>query len=206
MAKLNEQEYSEIFTLPFQTIEYDLHELITVVDQAYDGYKVRITVPEDTKARGNAIRYGQCDIMMYNYQGKKDNDYMNLLYNGDATANVVTDDKSLTYSEELNWFYTDEDSNGDGELDLDYRYNPISPGEPVVFIAGEFAWMNGEQDATQYFGYPVDVEMPVANFKKMTPLHDNTPAKEIKGKMVTVEQFEARADELIEKKFGKYYR
>jgi hypothetical protein len=40
----------------------------------------------------------------------------------------------------------------------------------------------------------------------MTPLHDNTPTKEIKGKMVTVEQFEARADELVEKKFGKYYR
>jgi hypothetical protein len=154
VAKLNEEEYSEIFTLPFQTGEYNLSELITVVDQAYDGYKVRITVPEETKARGNAIRYGQCDIMMYNYQDKKNNDYKNLLHNGDATANVVTDDKSLTYSEELNWFYTDEDSNGDGELDLDYRYNPISPGEPVVFIAGEFEWMNGDQDATKYFGYP----------------------------------------------------
>ena len=153
VASLN-GEYTSIVTVPFKTGEYNLTELITVVDQAYDGYKVRITVPEETKKRGNAIRYGQCDIMMYNYMDKKNNDYSNLLYNGDAYNNIVVDDKSLTFSEELNWYETDQDSDGDGALDLDYRYNPISPGEPVIFIAGEFAWMNGEEDETEYFGFP----------------------------------------------------
>lgn len=154
VAKLDAQNYSPIVTLPFKTTVYDLDELITVVDQSYDGYKIRITVPEETKKRGNAIRYGQCDIMMYHYMDKKDNDYVNLLYNGDAYNNLVTDDKTLIYSEDVNWYYTDEDSDGDGELDLDYKYNPISPGEPVIFIAGEFAWMDGEEDQTEYFGFP----------------------------------------------------
>ena len=99
VAKLDAQNYSPIVTLPFKTTVYDLDELITVVDQSYDGYKIRITVPEETKKRGNAIRYGQCDIMMYHYMGKKDNDYVNLLYNGDAYNNLVTDDKTLIYSE-----------------------------------------------------------------------------------------------------------
>lgn len=153
VAGLDDDTYTEIVTLPFKTGQYNLSELITVVDQAYDGYKVRITVPEETKKRGNAIRFGQCDIMMYNYMGKKDNDYVNLLYNGDAYNNVVTESTSLTYSEDLNW-YEVEDSDGDGEPELDYRYNPISPGEPVIYIAGEFAWMDGEEDETTYFGFP----------------------------------------------------
>ena len=154
VARLSEEEYSEIVTLSFQTGVYDLSELLTIVDRTYDGYKVRITVPEETKKRGNAIRYGQCDIMMYNYEGNKDNDYFNLLYNGGATESFVTDDTSLTYSEELNWYYTDTDLDADGEPDMDYYYNPISPGEPVIFIAGEFSWMNGEEDASDYIGYP----------------------------------------------------
>ena len=83
--------------------------------------------------------------------------------------------------------------------------NPVV--SEIVLTRG---WKGGNSDTPSVsqtsVSVPVDVEMPVANFKKMTPLHDNTPAKGIKGKMVTVEQFEARADELIEKKFGKYNR
>lgn len=144
-AKLDAKNYSEIFTLPFKTSRYELNELLTVVDQSYDGYKVRITVPEETKERGNAIRFSQCCVMMYNYAMKElgSDDYKSLLYNG---ARHVVDNTTVVYSEETNWYQTDEDSNGDGELDLDNYYNPISPGEPVVFIGGEFAFMEGEDD------------------------------------------------------------
>ena len=158
VAKLDAQNYSEIVTLPFKTVVYDLDELITVVDQSYDGFKVRLTVPEETKQRGNAIRYTQCDLMMYNYM--QSNDYSNLLYNGGAYTKFVTDDETIVYSEETNWYQTGEDSDGDGEIDWETNYNPISPGEPIVYVAGEFSWMDGDQDALlddngdEIFGFP----------------------------------------------------
>lgn len=156
VAKLDAQNYSEIFTLSFTTGSYELSDLATVVSQAYDGYRMRITLPEDTKLRGNAIRYNQCCLMMYNYMNSgsssgKD-DYFTLLYNA---GGYTTEDVTLSYSEEDNWFQSDQDSDGDGELDWDTRYNPISPGEPVVFVAGEFAWMEDTKEyENEYFSYP----------------------------------------------------
>lgn len=152
VAKLDEINYSEIFTLPFKTTVYDLDEILTVVDRAYDGFKMRITVPEETKQRNNVLRYSQSDIMTYTFMGR--NDYSNLLYNGGAYDKFVKDDATIIYSEDTNWYQTGQDSDGDGEIDWDTQYNPISPGEPVVYIAGEFSWMEGEQDETEYYMYP----------------------------------------------------
>ncbi len=151
VAILDAENFSEIITLPFQTTEYNCTELITVVDQFYDGYKMRITVPEETKARENAIRYNQCCIMMYNYMSDSD-DYVSLLYNG---GHHVIDDTTLLYSEEENWYQTDTDSDGNNELDWDVYYNPVSPGEPVVFVAGEFSYMEDSKDyETEVFKFP----------------------------------------------------
>ena len=153
VAKLDAKNYSDIFTLPFKTTSYDLDELLTVVDQSYDGFRMRISLPESTEEAGNAIRYNQCCIMMYNYMGGGGNDdYFSLLYNG---GKYTTKDVTLTYSEDENWYQTGEDSDGDGEIDWDTSYNPISPGEPVVFVAGEFAWMEDKPEyETENFRFP----------------------------------------------------
>ena len=122
VAKLDAQNYSEIYTIPFTTTEYDFDELLTVTEQAYDGYNMRITVPDETLDRKNAIRYNQCCIMMYNYMSGSD-DYSSLLYNG---GRYVTESTTLHYSEDTNWHETGSDSDGDGEIDLDTYYNPVS--------------------------------------------------------------------------------
>lgn len=151
VAKLDAQNYSEIITLPFETTSYDLDELLTVVDQSYDGYRMRITLPKETKRRGNAIRYNQGCLMMYNYMSKYE-DYFSLLYNA---GKYTEDDVTLTYSEDENWYQTGEDSDGDGEIDWDTNYNPISPGEPIVFVAGEFSWMEDTPEyENKYFQFP----------------------------------------------------
>ena len=151
VAKLDVYNFSEIFTLPFRTTEYNFDELLTVVEQFYDGYKMRITVPREVKDRGNGIRYNQCCIMMYNYLAATD-DYTALIYNG---GKHVTKSTTITYSEEENWYQTDTDVDNNGELDWDNSYNPVSPGEPCVFVAGEFAWM---EDTPEYkdenYDYP----------------------------------------------------
>lgn len=151
-AALNEVDFSEIITVPFTTTEYELSELLTVVDQYYDGYKMRLTLPKETKDRKNAIRYTQCCIMMFNYMKESTDDYFNCLYNG---AQYAVGDTTLVYSEETNWYQTGQDSDGDGEIDWDTRYNPISPGEPVVFVAGEFKWMEDDPSyETENFKFP----------------------------------------------------
>lgn len=151
-AALSETEFSEIITLPFKTSEYNLSELVTVVDQYYDGYKVRLTLPKETKDRDNAIRWNQCCIMMYNYMKASNNDYFSCLYNA---GNFVKKDTTLVYSEETNWHLTGGDADGDGEIDWDTYYNPISPGEPVVFVASEFAWMEDKEEyETENFKFP----------------------------------------------------
>lgn len=155
-AALNEMDFSEIITLPFKTNEYnftsDKNNFLTVVDQYYDGYKMRVTFPKETKERNNALRFNQCCIMMYNYMREQNNDYFSLLYNG-QTYSVA--DTTLVYAEDTNWYETGSDSDGDGLIDWDTRYNPISPGEPVVFVAGEFSWMeDSPKYENEYFQFP----------------------------------------------------
>ena len=150
VAKLDAQNYSDIYTLPFKTNKFDFDELVTVIDRSLDGYRLRLTLPESTKEAENAIRWNQCCLMMYNYMST--DDYFSLLYNA---AKYTTKDVTLVYSEEENWHQTGADSDGDGEIDWDTYYNPISPGEPVVFVAGEFSWMEDSPEyETEYFGFP----------------------------------------------------
>ena len=153
VAKADAQNYTDIITLPFKTGSFNFSELVTILDRSLDGYRVRLTIPQSTIDAGNAIRWSQCDIMMYNYMSKDDS--YSLLYNGGSTTNAARRDTTLLYSEDTNWYVTDEDYDGDGELDTDYIYNPISPGEPVVFIAGEFSWMEDDPEwETEYFYFP----------------------------------------------------
>ena len=163
VAKLDAQNYSDIYTLSFKTPQFNFDELATVIDRSLDGYRLRLTLPESTKKAKNAIRWNQCCLMMYNYMST--DDYFSLLYNA---AKYTTKDVTLVYSEEENWHQTGADSDGDGEIDWDTYYNPISPGEPVVFVAGEFAWMEDSPEyENEYFGFPSGWEdgyyMPLIN-------------------------------------------
>lgn len=155
VAKLDAQTFSEIYTLPFKTTKFEFDQLATVIDRNYDGYRMRLTLPESTKEAGNAIRWNQCCVMMYNYMASSD-DYFSLLYNA---GHYTTEDVTLVYSEDENWYETGQDSDGDGEVDWDVHYNPISPGEPVVFVAGEFSWMEDSPEyETEYFKFPAGWE------------------------------------------------
>ena len=157
-AKLNAETYSDIFEIEFTTPAFDFSNLLTVVGVDYDGYKMQVTVPKSVKTGNTAIRYNQCDLMMYNYQtkfGGKD-DYFTLLYNAGA---YLKENTLLEYSEEVNWEEAGVDINEDGvvdENDIAIKWNPISPGEPVVFVAGEFEWMEIPADWPKEDNYQVN--------------------------------------------------
>lgn len=159
-AKLSADKYSEIFEINFTTEDFEFANLLTVVGVEPDGYKMQITVPKSVKTGKSAIRYNQCDLMMYNYQTSPkyggNDDYFTLLYNASA---FTTEDTTLEYSESVNWDEAGADINEDGvidENDITIKWNPISPGEPIVFVAGEFEWMEIPEDWDNEKNYSVN--------------------------------------------------
>lgn len=142
------ESFSEMYTYEFETGKFEFNQLATVIAVAPDGYKMHIKVPESVKKSkhgepgSRAIRYTQGDLMIYNFYKNDNDDYFNLLYNA---GRYVTEDTVVEYSDKLNWGEAGADINEDGvvdENDMSMLWNPIAPGEPVVFVAGEFEWMS----------------------------------------------------------------
>ena len=147
VARLSATEYSEVYSFTFKTSAFDFDELCTVVARMHDGFKMRITVPETVRKStphtpgSRGIRYTLTDIMTYNLMRQNSDEYWMLLTNAGMH---VTGDATLEFSDQTNRMQSTEDLNEDGivnEYDQTIVWNPISPGEPVVFLAGEFEWM-----------------------------------------------------------------
>lgn len=164
-------KFSEIYTYEFETGDFEFNQLATVIGVTPDGYKMYIRVPETVRKAeegqpgSRAIRYNQADLMMYNsLKGSNNDDYRSLLYNA---GKYIMEDQIIEYSDKLNYGEAGADINEDGKIDdqdMSILWNPIAPGEPVVFVAGEFEWMaepdsvkkGGSQDGKTFFvdGFP----------------------------------------------------
>ena len=143
---------SKMYEYDFETGTFEFNQLATVVAVAPDGYKMFIKVPpsvkksEEGQKGSRAIRYTQGDLMIYNFYKSRNDDYFNLLYNA---GRYVTEDTMVEYSDALNEGEAGIDVNEDGVVDgndISMLWNPIAPGEPVVFVAGEFEWMSEPDD------------------------------------------------------------
>ncbi len=151
-AKLDEMNYSKVEALEFKTPRYEFTELVTVVDTYNDGYKVHITVPQETKDRGNVIRYGSTSLAWYNLlKNSKGGDAVDvnaIVANGNPYGNFVKND-STVISNDRNVIALDED--GEPILDSDGQqidiHDPITPGEPTIFLAGECRWGSPDEFA-----------------------------------------------------------
>lgn len=150
-AKISDAEfYKDIAVLEFKTLPYEFDELVTIVDRYTDGYKVHFTIPQETKERGNAIRFNQSCLMMYNYSQDimKGDDYSATLYNGGRF--VATNDTTIVFNTETCYFVDEEGYN-------DVYFDPISPGQPIVLVAAEYAWMTPETESDT-FDFPAGWE------------------------------------------------
>ncbi len=148
VAKLDDKNFSDIVTLEFTTKGYEFKDLITVVDTYYDGYKVHLTIPEDVKEKGNVIRYTAASLAIYNVNKSNYGDALinlldaqSIVSNGDPWGNYVKNDSTIIYNS-MNEILLDE--SGNPVLDVNGNtidiHNPITPGEPSVFLAGECRW------------------------------------------------------------------
>ncbi len=144
VAKLDDKTFSDIVKLEFTTADYNFNELITVVDTYYDGYKVHLTIPQEIKDKGNVIRYTATSLAVYNvnkssYAGIENLlDAQSIVSNGDPWGNYAKNDSTIIYNA-MNECLLDEDGNpvldeNGNTIDI---HNPITPGEPSIFLAGE---------------------------------------------------------------------
>ena len=138
--------YKEVKRVEFTTTSYG-DNVINVVDRMYDGFSVYLQIPEEVKAKGNALRYSTSSMPMYNYakqMGSMELDM--LLYNAQQ---YTTTDKLIIYDE---YHSTERDQNGNliyddaGNLASATFADPKVPGEPGYLIVGEYALMEDENE------------------------------------------------------------
>ena len=145
VAKLDEENFSDIVEVEFKTSEYQFEELLTHVESYPDGYKVHITVPESAKEAGHVIRYGATSLAWYNLMKSSKNgdavDLQAVVANGNPYGNFVKNDSTIVMNDNNVVLL---DKNGVPVLDSDGQqidiHDPIAPGEPTIFFAGECRW------------------------------------------------------------------
>lgn len=147
VARLSATEFSQVYSFTFTTGAFQFDQLATVVATLPDGFKMHFTMPQSVKqsapgtAGSRGIRYTLTDIMSYNLNRQRFDEYYMLLTNAGM---FTTEDGTIEFSDKTNRMESSEDVNEDGvvnEHDQTIKWNPISPGEPIVFLAGEFEWM-----------------------------------------------------------------
>ncbi|MBO7261840.1 MAG: hypothetical protein J6U95_02775 [Alistipes sp.] len=154
--------YKDVVVAEFTTGSYG-DNVLTVVDQRYDGFAVHIQIPDEVKERKNALRYSTSSLPMYNY-GKREGsmEIDMLLYNA---GQYTTKDKTVRYDEDHNY---ERDENGNLVENGASFADPKVPGEPGVFLIGEYGYMEDKNEAM----FIIDEEGDGV-FDKMVSLFDN---------------------------------
>lgn len=141
-AKLGTQ-YSAIDKFEFTTSKYDFDEVLTVVGKYYNGYKMHVTVPQSVKDAGNALRYAMTNKFSYNMATKMlgDTEFDMLIFNGGPDTRFIKNDSTFVITDDTIYEY---DKEGNPVLDDSGNkhifHMPVSPGEPSVFLVGEFRY------------------------------------------------------------------
>ena len=147
--KKSADEFFDI-TLPFSFTTGNYTETYTLIDTYSDGFKLHFKVPQSVKDAGNAIRFNVGSLPMYlnaklGWFAQLEPDM--LLQNGQQH---FVNDTTLCYTSDN--IYA-KDANGEFILDEwsgepFMLHTPFSPGEPIIFTAGEFSW-----DDTDFTGW-----------------------------------------------------
>ena len=137
----------DVVEIAFTTVNFG-DNIITLTNKEYNGVAFYVQIPELVKQNGNALRYSTTSLAMFNYirsyYGNIEPDM--LLYNA---GQYTTESRYIYFDEEHNY---ERDENGNiVENGAEYS-DPKVPGEPGVFLVGEFAYMG--EDETEDPMYP----------------------------------------------------
>lgn len=145
-GKAGSEVLDEVFELAVSTQAYDAVEgtMLTLVENTKRSFKVHLNVPQNVEQdETRSIRYAYTTLPMYiskKMAGMHDSD---LLYqNGQVDTRQ---DITIEMSPE-NEYLLDENGNFvvDPSTGMEIQlHDPFVPGEPVIFMAGEFEWGEG---------------------------------------------------------------
>ncbi len=130
-----------VLTKNFSTTDTD--EDFSLLETDYFGFTLDMKLPAATKERGNVIRYKFNSLYNYNYFVRSQNYNEAYLLEWNTGLLFGDDEDGLTL--EINQdteYLRDEDNNLvlDELTGLEVQvHQPIAPGEPVVFLLGEFS-------------------------------------------------------------------
>lgn len=141
--------YKEVLKVEFKTSA--IGETVALVQSKPDGLVVNINVPESVKEAGHVLRYTFADWFTFHTRGMGlDSDA--LIYN---TGKFLSESATLTLDNEHAYDWDDLDPNGD-PISL---YNLMCPGEPILFVVGEFGLGNTPMGWTEgYYDPCFDLE------------------------------------------------
>ncbi len=173
--------YEKVIKTDFSTTGFG--QAITVMEEMYDGFKVHLTIPEEVKERGNGVRYSTASLAMYNYQVMRGfYCFDQLLTNA---GQCTTKDKTIIYDD---YHSVERDENGNEIYDEYGNYasavfaDPKTPGEPGIFIAGEFSWYTLQEydpelgpgnDDTGPFGWGEGYFVPMYDYDAFYSIWNN---------------------------------
>ena len=122
----------------------DYVEAFTAVETKYDGVKFHIKVPQSVKDAKHALRYNIGSLPMYltyKYGYFTLEDAQFLINNGQQ---CTTEDRTLLYDNSN--VEVEEIDPWSGEPMTTMLHTPFVPGEPLVFVAGEYALGEAEDN------------------------------------------------------------
>ena len=154
--------YKNVVVAEFTTGSYG-DNVLTVVDQRHDGFAVHIQIPDEVKERKNALRYSTSSLPMYNYSKREGSMEIDmLLYNA---GQYTTKDKTVRYDEDHNY---ERDENGNLVENGASFADPKVPGEPGVFLVGEYGYMDDPNEGMLLVDYEGD-----GTFDEVVSVFDN---------------------------------
>ena len=136
----DEKFYENILTAEFTTADYD--QTLTLMNTTHDGFSLHFRMPAGITDQNHVVRYSVATLPRYNelktgYMPYTDADLLQ------ANGQVYwTGDATLVYNNDNIYLY---DENGNPVID-EWTGDPIVvhdqivPGEPLVFLTGEFGW------------------------------------------------------------------
>ena len=154
VAAVDNALISDVYIGDFTTTDYNFTKLITITDKFHDGFRARITVPASVKEDPTrAIRYTVSTLPFY-LQKREDpyfHDFNSLEENGQQHTR---EDLTVHYDDENQ--YVDDEGNPVPEIEFEagvdiQLHDKFAPGEPIVFLAGEF--MESESQYGWGWGY-----------------------------------------------------
>ena len=158
----NNKIYDKVERVEFTTGNYG-DNVLTVVEQKLDGFAVHIQIPNEVKERKNALRYSTSSLPMYNYSKKEGSMEIDMmLYNA---GQFTTTDKTVRYDEEHNY---ELDENGNLVENGASYSDPKVPGEPGVFLVGEYGYMDNPNEGMLLVDYEGD-----GTFDEVVSVFDN---------------------------------